>query len=145
MTLSLLVLDVDGVLTDGTFLLPETGDELKAFHASDGLGLRLLQDAGVKVALLSGRKSRIVERRAERDWAIAAYYDNKKQYGAARKYYESIIQEYPQTQFARQATARLEEIRGAPDEPPNRFQWLTDSFEAEAERSRQAGRFGLRR
>jgi 3-deoxy-D-manno-octulosonate 8-phosphate phosphatase (KDO 8-P phosphatase) len=60
----LLVLDVDGVLTDGTFWLREDGDEWKAFHATDGLGLRLLMDAGVSVALLSGRRSAIVERRA---------------------------------------------------------------------------------
>jgi len=60
----LLVLDVDGVLTDGTFWLREDGDEWKAFHATDGLGLRLLMDTGVSVALLSGRRSAIVERRA---------------------------------------------------------------------------------
>jgi 3-deoxy-D-manno-octulosonate 8-phosphate phosphatase (KDO 8-P phosphatase) len=60
----LLVLDVDGVLTDGTFWLREDGDEWKAFHATDGLGLRLLMDAGVEVALLSGRRSAVVERRA---------------------------------------------------------------------------------
>jgi len=60
----LLVLDVDGVLTDGSFLLPPEGDEWKAFHAADGLGLRLLMEAGVPVVLLSGRTSRAVERRA---------------------------------------------------------------------------------
>lgn len=64
MKIRLLVLDVDGVLTDGTFLLREDGDEWKAFHATDGLGLRLLMDTGVKVALLSGRRSAVVERRA---------------------------------------------------------------------------------
>lgn len=64
MKIRLLVLDVDGVLTDGTFWLREDGDEWKAFHATDGLGLRLLMDAGVEVALLSGRRSVIVERRA---------------------------------------------------------------------------------
>jgi len=64
-TIRLLVLDVDGVLTDGTFLLPPEGDEWKAFHATDGLGLRLLMDAGVKVAFLSGRKSSVVERRGK--------------------------------------------------------------------------------
>ncbi len=61
----LLILDVDGVLTDGTFVLTPDGGELKSFHACDGLGLRMLQDAGVKVALLTGRRSQAVERRAE--------------------------------------------------------------------------------
>lgn len=64
MNIRALVLDVDGVLTDGTFVLPVEGDELKAFHAADGLGLRLLMDAGVRVAFLSGRRSAVVERRA---------------------------------------------------------------------------------
>jgi 3-deoxy-D-manno-octulosonate 8-phosphate phosphatase (KDO 8-P phosphatase) len=64
MNIAGLVLDVDGVLTDGTFVIPIEGDELKAFHSCDGLGLRLLMDAGVKVAFLSGRRSGVVERRA---------------------------------------------------------------------------------
>jgi 3-deoxy-D-manno-octulosonate 8-phosphate phosphatase (KDO 8-P phosphatase) len=60
----LLVLDVDGVLTDGTFWLLGATEETKAFHSADGLGLRLLMDAGVKVAFLTGRESKAVERRA---------------------------------------------------------------------------------
>jgi len=89
----LLVLDVDGVLTDGTFLLTHGGEEWKAFHASDGLGLRLLRDAGVKVVLLSGRRSGAVERRAEelgldglvqgRDDKAAALYELGTRYGVA--------------------------------------------------------------
>jgi 3-deoxy-D-manno-octulosonate 8-phosphate phosphatase (KDO 8-P phosphatase) len=60
----LLVLDVDGVLTDGTFWFHGDGEETKAFHSADGLGLRLLMSAGVKVAFLTGRASRAVDRRA---------------------------------------------------------------------------------
>ena len=63
MNVGLLVLDVDGVLTDGTFVLHGDAGEWKAFHASDGLGLRLLMDAGVKVAFLTGRDSPTVTRR----------------------------------------------------------------------------------
>ncbi|MHC4957165.1 MAG: KdsC family phosphatase [Planctomycetota bacterium] len=65
MSIGLLVLDVDGVLTDGTFLLVGERDEYKAFHTADGLGLRLLMDSGVKVALLTGRDSPAVKRRGE--------------------------------------------------------------------------------
>ncbi len=61
--IKLLVLDVDGVLTDGTFVPSAEGD-WKAFHVHDGLGIRLLQEANVEVALLSGRRSKIVEARA---------------------------------------------------------------------------------
>lgn len=53
----LLILDVDGVLTDGRLFFDEHGKEYKSFHARDGHGLRLLQQAGVKVAVISGRKS----------------------------------------------------------------------------------------
>jgi 3-deoxy-D-manno-octulosonate 8-phosphate phosphatase (KDO 8-P phosphatase) len=58
----LLVLDVDGVLTDGTILLGGA-EELKSFHVRDGLGLRLLMSAGIEVAVISGRDSAAVTRR----------------------------------------------------------------------------------
>ncbi len=63
--LRLLALDVDGVLTDGTFLLHGERGEWKAFHAADGFGLRCLIDHGVKVVFVTGRSSPIVERRGE--------------------------------------------------------------------------------
>lgn len=61
--LRLLVLDVDGVLTDGRIVLGE-GEELKAFHAQDGLGLTLAREAGLKLAIITGRHSQAVARRA---------------------------------------------------------------------------------
>jgi len=70
----------------------------------------------------------IVEQQAARDWAMARYYDKKKCYGAARHYYQGVLKEYPQTSFAKRAAERLEEIRGRPAVPPNRFKWLTDLF-----------------
>lgn len=60
----LLVLDVDGVLTDGTLLYTETGDEAKRFHVRDGSGLKLWLAAGKQCAILSGRSSAAVVRRA---------------------------------------------------------------------------------
>jgi 3-deoxy-D-manno-octulosonate 8-phosphate phosphatase (KDO 8-P phosphatase) len=62
--LELLALDVDGVLTDGRLYFDNEGNEWKAFHTGDGLGLRALQGAGVQVALITGRSSRIVADRA---------------------------------------------------------------------------------
>lgn len=59
-----LVLDVDGVLTDGRLWYGNAGEELKAFDIQDGLGLKLLQRAGVAVAVITGRSSALVERRA---------------------------------------------------------------------------------
>jgi 3-deoxy-D-manno-octulosonate 8-phosphate phosphatase (KDO 8-P phosphatase) len=61
----LLILDVDGVLTDGSIVLDNDGNELKTFHVRDGHGIRLLLKAGIHVALITGRFSRIVERRAQ--------------------------------------------------------------------------------
>ena len=62
----LLVLDVDGVLTDGRFFLTETGEEYKkAFDSKDGHGLRLLMKGGVRVLIISGRNSKAVDHRAK--------------------------------------------------------------------------------
>lgn len=60
----LLVLDVDGVLTDGRLYFDNQGNELKAFYTADGLGLRLLQAAGITLALITGRTSTLVAERA---------------------------------------------------------------------------------
>jgi 3-deoxy-D-manno-octulosonate 8-phosphate phosphatase (KDO 8-P phosphatase) len=60
----LLVLDVDGVLTDGTLYFSHGGEQLKAFHIQDGLGIRLLRASGVQVAIVTGRRSQALEQRA---------------------------------------------------------------------------------
>lgn len=60
----LMAFDVDGVLTDGRLFYNEDGECLKAFHALDGYGLRLLQECGITVALITGRVGNIVSRRA---------------------------------------------------------------------------------
>ena len=56
--------DVDGILTDGLIYYGNTGEELKAFNIRDGLGIKLLQQADVKVAIITGRQSELVARRA---------------------------------------------------------------------------------
>jgi 3-deoxy-D-manno-octulosonate 8-phosphate phosphatase (KDO 8-P phosphatase) len=60
----LLILDVDGVLTDGRIIMNDRGEETKHFNAQDGHGLRMLMQAGIEVALISGRKSAAAEFRA---------------------------------------------------------------------------------
>jgi 3-deoxy-D-manno-octulosonate 8-phosphate phosphatase (KDO 8-P phosphatase) len=62
--IELLLLDVDGVLTDGSVIYADDGTELKRFHVRDGSGLKLWRMAGKRVAIVSGRKSVAVERRA---------------------------------------------------------------------------------
>jgi len=63
--IKLLLLDVDGVLTDGRLYYGNSGEELKAFDIQDGLGIKLLQRGGVKVGIITGRRSALLQRRAE--------------------------------------------------------------------------------
>lgn len=60
----LLLLDVDGVLTDGRLYYGNNGEELKAFNIQDGLGIKLLQRNGIKVGIITGRSSALLARRA---------------------------------------------------------------------------------
>ena len=62
--IKLLLMDCDGVLTDGRLWLTENHDEQKSFHARDGLGLSLIHRAGLRTGIISGRKSAALERRA---------------------------------------------------------------------------------
>ena len=64
-SIRLLLLDVDGVLTDGRLYFGNNGEELKAFNIQDGLGIRLLQRSGIEVGIITGRSSALVARRAE--------------------------------------------------------------------------------
>lgn len=59
----LLLLDVDGVLTDGTLYFSESGSESKGFNTQDGFGIRLLHEAGIETGVITARKSEIVNRR----------------------------------------------------------------------------------
>ena len=61
----LLLLDVDGVLTDGTLFYAGASEEMKGFSTLDGFGLRLLREAGIAVGLITARSSEAVSRRAE--------------------------------------------------------------------------------
>ena len=62
---ALVVFDVDGVMTDGRFTLDASGNESKTFNTQDGYGIRRLLDAGVEVAIITGRSSGAVSMRAE--------------------------------------------------------------------------------
>jgi len=75
--IKLLVLDVDGVLTDGGIIYDESGVETKRFDVKDGLGIKLAQNAGVEVAVISGRKSKVTEIRC-RELGIKRCYTGVK-------------------------------------------------------------------
>jgi 3-deoxy-D-manno-octulosonate 8-phosphate phosphatase (KDO 8-P phosphatase) len=71
--IKLLILDVDGVMTDGSIILDNEGNEFKIFHVRDGHGIKILVRAGIQVALITGRQSKVVERRA-RELGITELY-----------------------------------------------------------------------
>ncbi|MDW7772993.1 MAG: HAD hydrolase family protein [Desulfobulbaceae bacterium] len=83
----LLLLDVDGVLTDGVITYTHDGGESKGFNTQDGFGLRILQDAGVDVGLITARTSEAVTRRAQ-DLRIKYVYQGT---GDKNKVYEEIL------------------------------------------------------
>jgi YrbI family 3-deoxy-D-manno-octulosonate 8-phosphate phosphatase len=63
--IKLLILDVDGVMTDGRIIMNERGEEIKRFHARDGYGLKRLLNADIDVVIITGRKSKALEHRAK--------------------------------------------------------------------------------
>ena len=68
-SIKLLFLDVDGVMTDGRITINAQGEEIKTFDVKDGQGLKMLRSSGIEVAIISGRKSAVLEHRA-RDLGI---------------------------------------------------------------------------
>lgn len=62
--LKLMAFDVDGVLTDGTLYVADSGEEMKGFNVRDGHGMKMLRESGVAVAIITARRSRVVELRA---------------------------------------------------------------------------------
>ena len=75
--IELLLLDVDGVLTDGNITYSDTGDQIKTFHSRDGFGIRLLMDSGIQVGIITGRKSKALEYRCK-NLGITLLFDGIK-------------------------------------------------------------------
>ena len=63
--IKLVITDVDGVLTDGLLHYDVNGEAIKSFHVRDGLGIRMLMEHGIQVAVLSGRSSPILQKRMQ--------------------------------------------------------------------------------
>lgn len=63
--IKLVIFDVDGVMTDGALIIGDDGQEYKRFYARDGLGIRMLQNSGVELAIITGRTSSVVSHRAK--------------------------------------------------------------------------------
>ncbi len=81
MSIELIVLDVDGTMTDSRITYSENGDEIKSFNVKDGLAIASWRKLGKQVAIITGRSSKIVARRAK-ELRIEHFYqgiDNKKE------------------------------------------------------------------
>jgi len=96
--IEILFLDVDGVLTDGSIIYNDNASETKIFNAKDGLGIRLLLDAGIKVGIITGRKSKALRHRC-RNLGITHVFESVDNKAAA---FEKILK---QTKTAAQKAA----------------------------------------
>jgi len=86
----LLLLDVDGVMTDGRIILDAQAGEIKAFHVRDGHGIKLAQRAGIIIGIITGRKSEVVNIRA-RELGIEEVHQGTQEKIAV---YDGIIAKY---------------------------------------------------
>ncbi len=127
----LLLLDVDGVLTDGRIWLDGSGREIKGFHVRDGLGIRMLLEAGIEVAIVTGRRSEAVAARAAELGVYRLYQgvaDKKRhcegirrQLGLEREEVACVGDDLPDLDMFMEAGYRIavadaaEEIRSAAD------------------------------
>ena len=80
--IKLVIFDVDGVLTDGSLFLSDDGQEYKAFNSKDGFGMRLLQDAGIDIAIITGRESTLVKLRMK-ELGITQVMQGRREKGPA--------------------------------------------------------------
>jgi 3-deoxy-D-manno-octulosonate 8-phosphate phosphatase (KDO 8-P phosphatase) len=71
--IELVIFDVDGVMTDGSLFMGDDGQEYKAFNSLDGHGMRMLQEGGINAAIITGRKSQVVEHRMK-DLGVSRVY-----------------------------------------------------------------------
>ncbi len=85
-----LLLDVDGVMTDGTIYLDGEGREMKGFHIHDGLGIHQAQKAGIRVGIITGRSSHVVTARA-RELDISEIHQNALD---KIKVYDHLLKKY---------------------------------------------------
>jgi outer membrane protein assembly factor BamD (BamD/ComL family) len=84
---------------------------------------------------LGADRERIVKMQAEvrrgqatREFALAEYYHKGKYYGASKMFYDNVARGYPDTELAKQSIVKIEETRGQPEVPEDRFEWLTGLF-----------------
>lgn len=96
MSVKLLILDVDGVLTDGKIYISSTGEELRAFHVHDGMGISCLLKAGIEVAIISSRENPLVLHRMKELGVTRIFQGQKNKLTA----YDALLSELKLTDNA---------------------------------------------
>jgi 3-deoxy-D-manno-octulosonate 8-phosphate phosphatase (KDO 8-P phosphatase) len=86
--IELVIFDIDGVMTDGSLFMGDNGEEYKAFNSQDGHGMRMLQEGGVRAAVITGRSSQVVKHRMK-DLGVSLIYQG---YRDKRPAFESLLQ-----------------------------------------------------
>jgi len=94
--IKLVIFDVDGVFSDGRIYLGNQGEELKAFHTRDGFGVKALLNAGIKVAVITGRRSALVENRMRALGVSDSYQGQEDKLSA----YQQLAEKYQLTDQA---------------------------------------------
>ncbi len=98
-SVKLLILDVDGVMTDGSIVYDNDGGELKTFNVMDGHGIKLLMKASIRLALITARSSRAVLRRAEELGITLVYQGTRDKLSAFKEILEETSLEAGQTAY----------------------------------------------
>lgn len=88
--IKLVIFDVDGVLTDGSLFFGDDGQEYKAFNAKDGHGMKMLQQSGVEVAIITARQSQLVEHRMKNLEVKHVYQGQKDKLPAFKSLIEKL-------------------------------------------------------
>jgi len=97
--IKLVIFDVDGVLTDGSLFLGDDGQEYKAFHSRDGLGMKMLQATGVEIGIITARSSHVVSTRMESLGIKYVYQGNLKKIAAFEDLKRKLMLQNAQTAF----------------------------------------------
>ena len=111
--IKLVLFDVDGVLTDGSLFIGDDGQEYKAFNSKDGLGIRMLQDSGVEVGIITGRTSDVVRHRMKNLGVTHLYQGQQHKLPAYEKLLAELGLEPEQTAYVGDDVVDLPILRRA--------------------------------